>query len=395
MKASIVKKRNSIIIQYRINDKQYRIYTGVSVNDINWNKRSKIIIGDSSIDISSNQLIKKYRDEIESFIYDLKRNSLEYNHEDLKDYLSMKLNIKRKKKIEHDLISVFELFIKNKKTVYKPLTIVGYNNTLSHLKNYSKKGTKIPFEKINKEWFEKLTSYLKIKLNHSPNTRGNQVKKIKAVLKYAYELELHDNTKFQSIKKDKETSINIFLSEQEIDTMLKTNYDDNEQKIIDAFVFMCFTGLRYSDYSKITKSNFKEINNYTHLTFKQSKTNKEVTVPIIYKKAHDLLVKYNFELPKYVNVYLNRQIKEILKKHNLFNEVITLSNEQKKGRYSKYELITIHTARRSFATNQYLKNTPINLIMAATGHATENAFRVYVKANDIEKAKNLINYTDY
>jgi hypothetical protein len=33
--------------------------------------------------------------------------------------------------------------------------------------------------------------------------------------------------------------------------------------------------------------------------------------------------------------------------------------------------------------------------MAATGHATESAFRVYVKANDIEKAKNLIKYVDY
>lgn len=58
-------------------------------------------------------------------------------------------------------------------------------------------------------------------------------------------------------------------------------------------------------------------------------------------------------------------------------------------------LISVHTGRRSFVTNQFLKNTPINLIMAATGHESEKDFRLYEKADEIEKAENFVNYADY
>ncbi|MBL0282281.1 MAG: tyrosine-type recombinase/integrase [Bacteroidetes bacterium] len=38
-----------------------------------------------------------------------------------------------------------------------------------------------------------------------------------------------------------------------------------------------------------------------------------------------------------------------------------------------------HTARRSFATNQYLEGVPSITIMAITGHKTEKAFMKYIK----------------
>ncbi len=57
----------------------------------------------------------------------------------------------------------------------------------------------------------------------------------------------------------------------------------------------------------------------------------------------------------------------------------------------KYRLMTTHTARRSFATNMYLKGVPSYIIMQITGHRTESAFLKYIKisnymaANEIEK----------
>ena len=40
----------------------------------------------------------------------------------------------------------------------------------------------------------------------------------------------------------------------------------------------------------------------------------------------------------------------------------------------KWELITTHTARRSFASNAYLQNVPTISIMKITGHRTEKVF---------------------
>jgi len=397
MLSTILKKRNSIIIQYRVNGKQFRVFTGVSVKEFEWNQRTKSITGNSSKIISSNQLIKSYRDEIESYIYDLKRNGASYNHQQLKTHITQKLTTKLKVKNKMDVFYAFDLFIKNKKTIHSPLTIKAYKNTLTHLKNYCKNGNEtLAFDELNLEWFEKFTFYLKDTLKHSPNTRGNQIKNIKAVLNYAHELGLHNNTKYLFVKKEKEHYNDIYLSETEIEQLSTTKFNSNiERKFIDSFIFICLTGLRFSDYFKISKENFQKMDNYWHINFRQKKTKKKVSVPIIYKKACDILIKYDFNLPRYTNAYFNRRLKSIFLEHKLFSEKIIINKESGEEILTKRNLITVHTGRRSFATNQFLKNTPINLIMAATGHETEKAFRTYIKASEIEKSKGLINYADY
>lgn len=314
----------------------------------------------------------------------------------MKKFIKEKFTQEKVEPIVKDLFYAFNLFIKAKSKNYARVTMNSYKNSLSHLKKYSKEEKTIPFEKLNKDWFEKYVYYLKTELNHSPGTRSNQVKNIKSVLNYAHELDLHNFTKYQSIKKEKTINSNIYLSEKEIEELSNTNFKDiSEEKIVDAFIFICLTGLRFSDYSKISKNNFIKNNEHWFINFKQTKTKKEVIVPIVYKQACDILLKYDFELPKYTNAYFNRRIKKILKIHDLISEKVRLNKDYLNGSFLKRELVTVHTGRRTFATNLFLKNTPINLIMAATGHETEKAFRTYIKASEIEKSTGLIHFADY
>ena len=396
MKTTILKKRNSIIIQYRINGKQFRIYTGIQCKSNEWNKKNNSILKSIDHSTSSNQLIKSYRNEIEAYINDLKRGDKTYNHDLLKKFIKEKFTAKNEETKEKDLFYAFDLFIKSKNNVYAPVTINSYKNSLSHLKNYCRGSQFLSFDDLNRIWFEKYLQFLKTKLNHSPGTRSNQIKNIKAVLNYAHELELHDNTKYQSIKKEKTNTSNIYLSDSEIELLSNTTFTKKiEEQVIDSFIFICLTGMRFSDFSKISQKNFTLINGHWHINFQQTKTKKEIAVPVIYKKACDLLLKYDFKLPKYTNAYFNRRLKEILKMHKLFSEEIVIHKEKLNCVFIKRDLITVHTGRRTFATNLFLKNTPINLIMAATGHETEKAFRTYIKASEIEKSKGLINYADY
>ena len=53
----------------------------------------------------------------------------------------------------------------------------------------------------------------------------------------------------------------------------------------------------------------------------------------------------------------------------------------------KYQLLTTHTARRSFATNLYLSGFPSISIMKITGHTTEKSFMKYIKITPTENAK--------
>ena len=59
----------------------------------------------------------------------------------------------------------------------------------------------------------------------------------------------------------------------------------------------------------------------------------------------------------------------------------------------KYEVITSHIGRRSFATNFYGK-IPTPLLMEATGHSTEQMFLRYINPTNNERILALGDYFD-
>lgn len=52
----------------------------------------------------------------------------------------------------------------------------------------------------------------------------------------------------------------------------------------------------------------------------------------------------------------------------------------------KWQLITTHTARRSFATNAFLAGVPTISIMKITGHKSELVFMHYIKISSEQNA---------
>lgn len=55
-----------------------------------------------------------------------------------------------------------------------------------------------------------------------------------------------------------------------------------------------------------------------------------------------------------------------------------------------WQRVTAHTARRSFATNQYKRDFPTLMIMRITGHQTEKEFLTYIKVTEDENAERMI-----
>ncbi len=398
MKTNFILRRTSIVVQYTINGEQQRIYTGVSVTKDKWNNIKKVIKGEGISVAADNQLLKEYQNEIEAYVADLNRNNQPYIHSDLKDYLHNRFNSDFKKKEAEGLLDFYKQHIKIITPKFKKVTITAYSNSLRHLENFiiSKRKKNIAFDKVDKKFVDQFVAYLKDDLNLSPATRGKQVKNLKVIMSEAFQQGLHTNTKYIKFKKENENAIKVYLNENEIQLIVDTNCkNDHEERVRDAFTFICLTGIRFKDYYLLSEENFVFKENLLYITFSQSKTNQEVEVPIIYKQAVEIVKKYNMNLPKYSNAFFNKELKLFFENNNLFAEKIKVDKEQKQGSFMKRELISIHSGRRSFATNQFLKGIPINQIMAATGHETEGAFRLYIKADKLEKAKQLANYADY
>ena len=54
--------------------------------------------------------------------------------------------------------------------------------------------------------------------------------------------------------------------------------------------------------------------------------------------------------------------------------------------YKKYELVSSHTGRRSFAANAYITGVPMLSIMRITGHKKPETFLKYTKFDNDENA---------
>jgi 16S rRNA G1207 methylase RsmC len=110
----------------------------------------------------------------------------------------------------------------------------------------------------------------------------------------------------------------------------------------------------------------------------------------------EIIQKYNGDFPNKKNKATFRaQIKEIGKLASINSDVVITSKkgiEKVDNFYKKYELISSHTCRRSFCTNQYLRGIPTVLLMKISGHSTEKAFMRYIKIDEEMAAKKMMEY---
>ncbi len=278
-----------------------------------------------------------------------------------------------------------------------PNTKKGYQTTINALKEYSsQKRIFLDFSSIDQDFYEGYTGFL-WKKGMNDNSVGTHIKHIKSIMTEAFERDLHSNLKFKRkgfhvFRRDADT---VYLSTEEINTLLGLDLAKNEKlrKVRDVFCVNCLLGLRYSDLIRVTKEKIVNEVGITLLKIETQKTGEIIRVPLN-PKVLPILERYDYNLPVISSQKFNEYLKELcnLKLAKLDTAVeITTSKAGKKVHQSipKSDLITSHTARRSFATNLYLQGIQSQYIMAVTGHRTEKAFRSYLKLSDMDKLREL------
>ena len=187
---------------------------------------------------------------------------------------------------------------------------------------------------------------------------------------------------------------NVYLTESELSILanweIKTPYLD---RVRDQFILLAWTGCRYSDLDKLRKENIIEISGSHFFKLKQQKTGNDVIIPI-FPESQRILEKYEYNLPRpMANQKFNLYLKEVCKLAELDDEVIIKRTEGgvlKENVLKRYECISAHTARRSFATNLYLRGFDSMSIMQITGHRTESAFLTYIKVTREQNAARMM-----
>lgn len=187
----------------------------------------------------------------------------------------------------------------------------------------------------------------------------------------------------------------IFLTADELKQLM--TYDIPKKKehldrVRDAFLFCCYSGLRHSDLFNLRRSDVHE----DHIKITTVKTAhslrielNDMTRPILKKYKH---VPYpdNKALPVLSNQKMNDYIKDLCEMVGIDTPVrVTYykGNERFDEVYPKHQLIGTHAGRRTFICTGLSLNIPPDVIMKWTGHRSYKSMMPYIAIADKTKAE--------
>lgn len=270
-----------------------------------------------------------------------------------------------------------------------------WKQTLRKLWEYKRATQKeVDFDTIDLDFYNSFVNFL-TKEGYTKNSIGGFIKNVKIFMNEAIDRKLTKNLEYRNKKFRilEEKVDKIYLSQEELKSMYKLDFSGNQrlEKVRDLFIVACYTGLRFSDLIQIRAENF--INNNSQIKVRTEKTGETVIIPI-HKFVKEILTKYNGVLPTSIsNQKMNEYLKEIAQLAEISETVkiaITRGGKTENMINKKFELVTTHTARRSFATNAYLMDIPSISIMKITGHRTEKSFMKYIRISQEENANKLL-----
>ena len=396
-----------LLFRFNGNDHVIATSTNLEVSKDYWKNKHKLKVKDISVinkQIEINTEINKITNHILKAFEQSGASDL-LNKQWLDKQLSSYYNRNTKiKTIPKDIVRFIEYYVEQRLNEVKPASITKFNvvkHKLQRLENHI--GRSIFINEINEEFKELFVNYCKGE-NYSQNTMQRELNIIKMFCKFAKYKGVDVHIELEGLKLNKEKTEKIYLSLKEIDQIEAAQID--KPYLINArdwLIISCFTGQRISDFMRFNKEMIRVEDSKTLLEFDQQKTGKTMTIPL-HNKVTSILKKYNGDFPKRIsdqryNDYL-KEVCKIAKLHqkiqgkkqiNTSKDPLERKVRKVEGMYPKYELVTSHIGRRSFATNHYGK-IPTSYLIYVTGHSSEEMFLNYIGKSNKDMALELTKY---
>ncbi|MDC6355556.1 MULTISPECIES: tyrosine-type recombinase/integrase [unclassified Robiginitalea] len=285
---------------------------------------------------------------------------------------------------------------KNGRTGVSIATIKKYKSTLNKVIEFEKfKRKKYRISEVNLKFHRDFINFMHDKKNLNYNTAGKYLGCTKTFCLDAkkYGIKTHPELERDEFRETREPTYFVTLSESEIDRIfnlqIDTEYLDNAR---DWLIIGVWTGARAGDLLSLTSDNIRD----GFIEYTARKTNQKIVLPIHWQ-VESILAKREGELPRSTSTQkYNDYIKEVCRLAGLDElckgaKMNSDSKRKEVGEFPKWQLVSTHIARRSFATNHYGR-LPTPVIMSATGHKTEKMLLAYIGKSPQDNAIQLQDY---
>lgn len=264
-------------------------------------------------------------------------------------------------------------------------SIKAYNSAIKHLIDYSEfHRAPLNWDLFDRDFGESFIQYLTSR-NISNNTVGKYVMSLKILLKQALLKRLLHTEFFRDYRVDKAPVEFVYLTSDELDALmqLELSHVPNLDRARDVFVFQCGCGLRYGDILKITWANIHG----DQIEIATSKTRKYVRIPL--NRYTRFVIEKNSDnetpISPYANQVQNRLIKQLGELIGMNQQKVKtkfVGNKQLQTFKQKCEMLSTHTARRTFITLALEKGMRPEVVMRITGHTKLSTLQRYISITD-------------
>lgn len=407
---------------YQISGQRKVYRTDIKLYPVSWDtgsqkaiytdkKTAKKICSEISYDLlPSKKDIDDCNDKLASLLDDVKNiekrfqlDKIPYSSEMIVTRLKETTKGKTKKEASSSVVfSFMQKYIDDHTSSRGRSSLAVYRSVKNYLESYCKEtGKKVTFENIDYSFFNSFQSYLqkdkkvlieqngevkeKVSRGLNNTTVAKHLSTIKTFLNYAKQQGIEVSDKFKDFKIKRESMEVIALTNDEFETLYNFDLSNNKRlsQTRDVFCFACVTGLRYSDLQQLKHEHIKS----DEIRLTVTKTKELLTIPLnSYSRA--ILKRYeglHRPLPVISNQNLNYAVKDLCKLAGIDEdiEIVRFRGIKREAIiYPKYELIGVHTGRKTFCTLSLEKGMSAEQVMSISGHRDYKSFSRYVKVTE-------------
>jgi integrase len=393
------KKDNSnIYVRYSIKrDSVLKRKTGFVINPKDWSE-------DKAQPIQKNEELKALKsklDKLAIYINDAYNDGISTGIEFTGEWLQLQVDLFNNKVVVVDLdvlVNSIDAYIESGDNLTS-----GSLKNLDNLKKFiikyeaeALKGKKVLIRDIDLNFIDTFKKY-HLSKGRAINYIGTYISILRAVVNKAAVNGIPSHPQFKqikAIKESREADEIIILSELEQRKIKNSNLTREAHINARKWLLLgCLIGQRGSDLLNITDKNIIVNKGVRIIELKQRKTGKLVAIPILPEASQivDGGLPYKISL-EHFNKYSKdvceiAKINTIVKGKMRINKMRTLTA----GKYEKWQVMSSHVCRRSYATNFYSK-IPTNILMGITGHSSEQMFMKYIGKTTYDNAHQMLEY---
>lgn len=363
-KKSLNKKGMALVqVEAYLDRKKKYFSTKVYLKPEQWDTKKLVVRNHPNAD-ALNRLIYEYMSKIEKKELELWQQGRHISLDLLKDALNTSEN-------KTSFIPFFKQEVAN--SALKESTKRNHLSTLALLQEFKRD---VSFSDLTFEFISSFEHFLQSKRYHT-NTIAKHMKHLKRHINVAINKDYMEIQKYAFRKYKIKTVENkhTHLAPEELEKLEKlslTGRYAKYQKTLDAFLFCCYAGMRYSDFISLTPDNIVEIHKETWLIYKSVKTNTEVRLPLYLlfeKKGLVILEKYRDNVQDFFHIKDNSNVNKDL---IILARLAGLSKK-----------ISFHTARHTNATLLIYNGVNITTVQKLLGHKSVKTTQVYTNVMDM------------